>query len=76
MEQFLIKNKIKLSRESVNLLVNRARGDRDNLKIELEKIFNYSITNKNVEYDVVQKLTKCLELIANYINFVKTLESH
>ncbi len=60
-EQFLIKNKIKLSRESVNLLVNRARGDRENLKIELEKIFNYSITNKNIEYDVVQKLTNLAE---------------
>ena len=34
---FLRDNKIKLSRESVNLLVNRSSGDRENIKIELEK---------------------------------------
>ncbi len=60
-QQYLIKNKIKLSRESINLLVNRARGDRENLKIELEKILNYSMTNKNIEHDVVQKLTNLAE---------------
>ena len=60
-QQYLMKNKIKLSRESINLLVNRARGDRENLKIELEKIFNYSMTNKNIEHNVVQKLTNLAE---------------
>ncbi len=43
---FINKNKIRISTESVNLLISRARGDRDNLKTELEKILNYSKTKK------------------------------
>ena len=58
---FLSKNKIKLSRESVNLLVERARGDRKNLKIELDKIYNYSITNQKIDYSTVAKLTNLSE---------------
>ena len=54
---FLTKNDIKLSRESINLLVDRARGTRENLYFELDKIFNYAITNKSIDYDVVKKLT-------------------
>ena len=34
--------------ESINLIVSRAGGDRENLKQELDKIYNYAITNKNV----------------------------
>ena len=58
---FLSKNKIKLSRESVNLLVERASGDRKNLKIELDKIYNYSITNQKIDYSTVAKLTNLYE---------------
>ena len=58
---FLRKNKIKLSRESVNLLVERASGDRKNLKIELDKIYNYSITNQKIDYSTVAKLTNLSE---------------
>ena len=58
---FLSKNKIKLSRESVNLLVERASGDRKNLKIELDKIYNYSITNQKIDYSTVAKLTNLSE---------------
>ena len=58
---FLSKNKIKLSRESVNLLVERASGDRKNLKIELDKIYNYSITNQRIDYSTVAKLTNLSE---------------
>ena len=59
--EFLIDKNIKLSNESINLLVSRANGDRKNLRIELEKIFNYSISNKKIEYDTVQKLTNLAE---------------
>tara|TARA_B100000886_G_scaffold232094_1_gene162093 strand:- start:857 stop:1834 length:978 start_codon:yes stop_codon:yes gene_type:complete len=59
--EFLIDKNIKLSRESINLLVSRANGDRKNLRIELEKIFNYSISNEKIEYDTVQKLTNLAE---------------
>ena len=58
---FLRDNKIKLSRESINLLVNRSGGDRENIKIELEKIFNYSLTNKSIDFKVVNKLSNLAE---------------
>ena len=59
--EFLNKNNIKLSREAVNLLVNRASGERKNLKTELEKIYNYSLTNKNVSLENVLKLSNLAE---------------
>ena len=58
---FISKHNIKLSRESINLLVNRAGGDRENLKIELDKILNYSHSNNKVEFEQVQKLTNLAE---------------
>ena len=57
---FINNHKIKLSRESINLLVNRASGDRENLKIELDKILYYSQSNK-IEFEQVQKLTNLAE---------------
>ena len=51
---YLNKNKIKVSNETVNLLVNRASGNRANLKIELEKIINYSLSNKNINFEIIQ----------------------
>ena len=59
--EFLNKNNIKLSREAVNLLVHRASGERKNLKTELEKIYNYSLTNKNVSLENVLKLYNLAE---------------
>ncbi len=59
--EFLNTNKIKLSRETINLLVDRARGDRKNLKNELDKILNYSFTKKNINHEVVLKLTNLAE---------------
>ena len=58
---FINKHKIKLSRESINLLVNRASGDRENLKIELDKILNYSHSNNKIEFEHIQKLTNLAE---------------
>ena len=58
---FINKHKIKLSRESINLLVNRASGDRENLKIELDKILNYSLSNNKIEFENIQKLTNLAE---------------
>ena len=59
--EFLNFNKIRLSQESINLLVNRASGDRENLKIELEKIYNYSITNKDINISKINVLTNLAE---------------
>tara|TARA_Y100001935_G_scaffold251014_1_gene252131 strand:+ start:2874 stop:3848 length:975 start_codon:yes stop_codon:yes gene_type:complete len=58
----LLKEKnIKLSRESINLLVDRASGDRENLLKELDKIYSYSLTNKNVDFKTVEKLSNLAE---------------
>ena len=57
---FINKNNIKLSRECINLIVNRASGDRKNLNIELEKFF-YSISNKNISLKNIEKLTNLAE---------------
>lgn len=59
--EFLNKNKIKLSSESINLLIERSCGDRKNLNLELEKILNYSLSNKKIEFKNVQKLTTLAE---------------
>ena len=58
---FIKKNNIKMSRESLNLIVNRANGNRENLKNDLEKIFNFSITNKNIDTENIIKLTNLSE---------------
>ena len=60
---FLIKHDIKISREAVNLLMDRANGSREALNIELEKIYSYSITNKNLKIEVIKKLTNLTENI-------------
>ena len=52
---------MKLSRESINLLVGRASGDRQNLKSELDKILNYASSNKELEYETIKKLTNLSE---------------
>lgn len=58
---FIKKHKISLSRESINLLVSRASGDRENLKIELEKILNFSYSSSKIEIENIQKLTNLAE---------------
>ncbi len=55
--KFVAENNIKISRETINLLVDRASGSRENLKNEMEKILNYSISNKNLSFEVIERLT-------------------
>ena len=59
--KFLNENNINMSRESINLLVNRANGNRKILKTELDKILNYSFTKKKIDLKTVQKLTNLNE---------------
>ena len=59
--KFINENNIKLSRESINLIIDRASGNRKNLINELEKIFNYSISNNNINLEVIEKLTNLTE---------------
>ena len=58
---FLNKHKIKLSRESINLILDRANRSRENLKNELKKILDYSISNKNIDFHTIKKLTNLSE---------------
>ena len=58
---FLNKNEIKMSRESINFIISRAIGDRQNLKLELDKILNYSLSNKKISFETIQKLTNLSE---------------
>ena len=59
--KFINQNNINMSRESINLLVNRANGSRKILKIELDKILNYSFTKKKIDLSIVKKLTNLNE---------------
>ena len=58
---FLNKNEISISREMVNLIIERCRGDRQNLYNELEKIESLLFTKKKVTTEEIIKLTNLAE---------------
>ena len=64
-------NKITISQEIINLLIERCRGDRGNLQNELEKIESYLKTNKSISSGEVLRLT---DLAENY-NVSELLDS-
>ena len=59
--KFFRDNKIQLSQELINLLVQRSRGDRQNLNNELEKIKNFAKDKKKVNSNDLLKLTNLAE---------------
>ncbi len=60
-KKFFNEKKVKISSENINLIVERSRGDRINLKNELEKIFNFVQDKKIVNNDDIIKLTNLAE---------------
>ena len=50
------KNKISVSRESLNLLVEKSNNDRENLKNEIEKVILFSFYNKKIEIDELRNI--------------------
>ena len=60
---FFREKKIPISREAINLIVGRARGDRQNIKNELGKIENFTVNKNKVE---IQDLLKLTNLAENY----------
>tara|TARA_B100001123_G_C15314478_1_gene1025624 strand:- start:1621 stop:2640 length:1020 start_codon:yes stop_codon:yes gene_type:complete len=52
----LRKNNIKLSRESVNLIIEKSNSDRENLRNEIAKITSFAVTNKNLEFDSIKSI--------------------
>ena len=80
----LRENKINISSESVNLLIENSGGDRHNLKNELEKISAYAKNRKTVSFEEVKRLVNSQEnleideittncLCGNLIKFKRSL---
>ena len=54
---FFRNKKIPISQQLINILIERSRGDRKNLKNELEKIGAYLSNKKNINLEEIIKLT-------------------
>jgi len=52
----LRKNNISLSREAINLVVEKSNLDRANLKNEIDKIKSYAINKKKIDIDEIKSL--------------------
>ena len=52
----LKKSNIILSRESINLLIEKSNSDRNNLRNEIEKIIAYSLNKEKIEIDEIKSL--------------------
>ena len=52
----LKKNNISLSREAINLLIEKSNSDRNNLRNEIEKIHSFSLNKKKIELDELKSL--------------------
>jgi len=58
---FFRKNKISISQQAVNLIVERCRGDRLNLNNELQKIESFTKNKSKIEIKDIIKLTNLAE---------------
>ena len=71
--KFLKEKNIKISQEAINLIVERARGDRGNLNNELQKLEALSQTRKKITQEDIFNLTNLsedygiFELVDNYL---------
>ncbi len=71
--KFIKEKNIKISQETTNLIVERARGDRGNLNNELQKLEALSLTRKKITQEDVFNLTNLaedygiFELVDNYL---------
>ena len=60
-QKFFYDKRIKISSQSSNILIERSRGNRINLINELNKISNYLINKKKIDYEEICKLTNLSE---------------
>ena len=58
---FFRENKISISQQAINLIVERTRGDRQNLSNELEKMQSFVKNKKNIEIKDILKITNLAE---------------
>jgi len=56
-QKFIREKKIKISQESINLIIERSNGSRDHLKRELEKIELYTLNKSEINHSEIIKLT-------------------
>ena len=56
-QNFFREKKIKISQESINLIIERSNGSRLHLKNEMEKIALYAVNRKEVNFSEIIKLT-------------------
>ena len=60
-EKFMKEKNISISRELINIISERARGDRINLQNELTKIDNYTFNKKKLNFIDIVKITNLSE---------------
>ena len=60
-QKFFKENKIKISPQNINYIIENSKGNRINLKNELEKIKNFSQKKLSVELNEIIKLTNLAE---------------
>ena len=60
-QDFFKEKKIKISPQNINLIIERSKGDRLNLKNELEKIANFCINKNSITIEEIRKLTNLAE---------------
>ena len=60
-QNFIREKKIKISSQNINLIIERSKGNRINLKNELEKIAIYSLKKETINLDEILKLTNLAE---------------
>ena len=60
-QNFLKEKKINISSQNINLIIERSKGNRINLKNELEKLFNYALNKNTINIEEILKLTNLAE---------------
>ena len=60
-QKFLKERKISISQQALNIIIERARGDRINLKNELEKIESFSLNKNKIDLNNILKLSNLSE---------------
>ena len=60
-KKFFTEKKIPISQETINLLVERCKGDRENMRNELSKIESYIKNKKKISSEEIIKLTNLTE---------------
>ena len=59
--EFFKKNKISISSENINLIIEKCSGDRKNLQNEMNKILNYCFNKKRIDRNEILKLINLYE---------------